>query len=177
MSLFYVKENQVKQRRKFCRNAIYIPLRGNIVEALVHLTSVKSLIKTNQSVSNILLQHLGPFLNCKFVGTRWRASCCSRIIYSVGRAARLCERVSLRTTALSCCLLQSSLINGSPCDEPTPSFTEGQRRQGEARSVSSSILVWDQRDVVDGSQFHVCQPCGVLEPVLKCKFDLKGMVH
>ncbi len=58
-------------------------------------TSVKSLIKTNQSVSNIPLQHLGPCLNCKFVGTRWSGSCCSRIIYSVGRAARMCERVFL----------------------------------------------------------------------------------
>lgn len=40
----------------------------------MYLTSVKFLLKTNQSVSNVPLQHLGPCLNCKFVGTRLGAA-------------------------------------------------------------------------------------------------------
>lgn len=59
-----------KEERKILRNAIYIPFKSDTAGAPVYSTAVKSLIKTNQSVSNIPLQHLGPCLNCKFVGTR-----------------------------------------------------------------------------------------------------------
>lgn len=90
------------------------------------------------------------------------------------------ERVSPRTTASSCCLLQSSLINASPRDEPTPHprFAEGQeRRRGEAGTVPPSVLGEDQRLSVGRSQFHKCQPGAVPEPVLKCKFDPVCMGH
>lgn len=86
---------KIKEKSKILRKAIYIPCKRDTVGVSVYPNSVKSPIKTNQSVSNIPLQHLGPCLNCKFVGTRWSGSCCSRIIYSVGRAARMCERVYL----------------------------------------------------------------------------------
>ncbi len=123
------------------------------------LTSVRSLTKTNQSVSNIPLQHLGPCLNCKCVGTRWSGSCCCRIIYSVGRAARMCERVFLwepQLWAAVSCNPPWSMARSVMSQLP-------QRLRGRGSKVKpvaflfSAKLMWDQRVYVCLSQFLICQ--------------------
>lgn len=122
--------HQCSIKKQKSTKAFWTLFKSNTIGASRCPTSIESFTKTTQSLSNIRLQHLGPCLNCKFVGTKWSRNGCLRIIYSVRNAARICERVLLRgPTALSCCLLQSTQINGSLCDERSLSLTEGLRKQ------------------------------------------------
>lgn len=115
-----------------------------------------------------------------FFGTRWRSELLFQNYPFRWKRCQTCARGSRwgpqLWAAVSCNPAWSML---RPVTSQLPRFAEGQGRgRGEARTAPPpSVLGGDQRLSLGGSQFHVCQPGWVPEPVLKCNFDPVRMGH